>query len=452
MSASEATAPEVKQCGACAKELPKTSFSKKQWEHKKQRRCKDCIETDKPMTLVQEEIPKLEQAIAKSRKKKSKPVRAAAPTARYNTADYGSEIVAKLPSHICSWCGKVEETVPLSQCTGCKNIYYCGAECQKAAWPEHKLVCQQLKNERKEVKAAKKEQKIQQRQDGAIHVGSNTISEASGTGSFAYMSNPGAFSMAIYKGELRGLEQPGHFFSTEEARESVHKLLGAHGFQQLVARMEQQTRAAYGTYDVAEYFTKISELSAIDQFLFSCGPEPNIKRAKNMLEVVLQEIQISGLKPAGSQPDIGDITVRGYGLNALEWAARRGNYDIAEWLATDPRTKVMLTRKDSAPVAWACYTNRVELAKMLIKHGADSHATYDAVFGGKPPTHLAAENGQLLAVKYLVEECGHDIFERDSRGQNIRTCIRTNFRDWKNMPGSVAVDEYAKSKGVREYS
>lgn len=59
----------------------------------------------------------------------------------------------------------------------------------------------------------------------------------------------------------------------------------------------------------------------------------------------------------------------------------------------------MLTRKDSAPVAWACYTNRVELAKMLVEHGADSHATYDAVFGEKPPAHLAAENDQLLGVE-----------------------------------------------------
>ena len=42
----------------------------------------------------------------------------------------------------CAHCGKPSsETVKLSICTRCKAIKYCGAACQKAAWPKHKLVC-----------------------------------------------------------------------------------------------------------------------------------------------------------------------------------------------------------------------------------------------------------------------------------------------------------------------
>ena len=179
-----------------------------------------------------------------------------------------------------------------------------------------------------------------------------------------------------------------------------------------------------------------------------------LERVKSTLSHVLAQIGIYGLMPDGSVPNmnIGDITVRGYNLNALECASRRGNHEIAEWLSTDSRTKVMLTRTDSAPVAWACYTGNVELARMLVKHVANSHATTDVVLKKKTPTHLAAENSKLLAAKYLVEECGHGIRERDCSGSNIRTCIRKNFSEWRDLPGSVAVDEYAKSKGVRAYS
>jgi len=53
-----------------------------------------------------------------------------------------------------------------------------------------------------------------------MYVSSNSITEASGTGSFAFMSNPGEFSIAIFKGELGGFEEPGHFFSTDEAKEN----------------------------------------------------------------------------------------------------------------------------------------------------------------------------------------------------------------------------------------
>ncbi|XP_064097941.1 SET domain-containing protein SmydA-8-like [Macrobrachium nipponense] len=37
----------------------------------------------------------------------------------------------------CASCGRPAET----KCTGCRNVYYCGRECQKKGWPNHKDVC-----------------------------------------------------------------------------------------------------------------------------------------------------------------------------------------------------------------------------------------------------------------------------------------------------------------------
>jgi hypothetical protein len=206
--------------------------------------------------------------------------------------------------------------------------------------------------------------------------------------------------------------------------------------QSMQSRME-------GKFTTSFMFTDIKE------FLLLCGPMNDIDGAKSLLPLIMNTLRNIGVRTDGSIPSIADITPRGYKLNALEWASRRGNYEIAEWLATDPRTKIMLTRTDSAPVAWACYTNRVELARMLIKHGADSRSTTEMVFNYKPPLHLVAEAGQLLAAKFLVEECGHDINNTfDTLGQDVRASLRRYNTWWEDNPGCVAVDDYAKSKGV----
>jgi len=45
----------------------------------------------------------------------------------------------------CAHCRKkASETVKLSTCTRCKAVKYCGAACQRAAWPHHKGVCKRV--------------------------------------------------------------------------------------------------------------------------------------------------------------------------------------------------------------------------------------------------------------------------------------------------------------------
>ena len=84
--------------------------------------------------------------------------------------------------------------------------------------------------------------------------------------------------------------------------------------------------------------------------------------------------------------------VPGVGFTCLDWAARRGNYEIAEFLCTDPRSKSVATSPHGAPVGWACYTNQVDLAKMLVQHGASVAQTNLPLYG-RHPMFMAAENG-----------------------------------------------------------
>lgn len=42
-------------------------------------------------------------------------------------------------SHSCVKCNR--SNVPMSRCTRCKNVFYCGRDCQKADWKVHKLNC-----------------------------------------------------------------------------------------------------------------------------------------------------------------------------------------------------------------------------------------------------------------------------------------------------------------------
>ena len=45
------------------------------------------------------------------------------------------------PSKQCSACGKTD--VELMRCAQCKLTFYCGQDCQKKHWPEHKQLCKE---------------------------------------------------------------------------------------------------------------------------------------------------------------------------------------------------------------------------------------------------------------------------------------------------------------------
>ena len=53
---------------------------------------------------------------------------------------------------------------------------------------------------------------------------------------------------------------------------------------------------------------------------------------------------------------------------------------------------------------------------MLVCYGANPAQTDVLLWGSRPPVHVAAANGQLLAMKWLVEECHPDIHVESETG------------------------------------
>ena len=151
----------------------------------------------------------------------------------------------------------------------------------------------------------------------------------------------------------------------------------------------------FGTDQASEpiTFASVTELPLELQFLVSCGTIPNLALVRELLPVIVRT------------RDILELRVPSAGFTALEWAAKRGNFEIAEFLAThsDARGLVHI----GAPVAWACYTSRVKLAQMLVDLGADSAATNDVFWNCTPPLIAAAE------IKF-----GKDVVKRFQKAQS----------------------------------
>merc|ERR1711862_997562 len=78
-------------------------------------------------------------------------------------------------------------------------------------------------------------------------------------------------------------------------------------------------------------FTDFSELPAPLRVLVCCGPLPHIEVAKAALPEALQL--------CGGQ--LYHLRVPVVGFSALEWAAKKGNYDM-KWLCEDERTKGLI--------------------------------------------------------------------------------------------------------------
>ena len=81
-------------------------------------------------------------------------------------------------------------------------------------------------------------------------------------------------------------------------------------------------------------FRSMSELDPPIRFLLACGPLGDINVARGCIDEVIS--MIGG--------DICKLRMKSVLFTPLEWAAKKGNFDIVEWLCTDDRTKSLLPR------------------------------------------------------------------------------------------------------------
>jgi hypothetical protein len=53
-------------------------------------------------------------------------------------AIYHKHLLPPLPEKVCSVC---RSPMGINRCSGCRVVYYCGADCQKSDWRNHKVNC-----------------------------------------------------------------------------------------------------------------------------------------------------------------------------------------------------------------------------------------------------------------------------------------------------------------------
>ena len=313
----------------------------------------------------------------------------------YKAEGHGDDVLelATNPLHVCGGCGKSEGR--LRKCTGCGGVVYCGSPCQLKDWPRHKQACT------KEVTRLRQElRRLDQQQPREIdpqlttdmtklRVGSEFImSEATATGAVAVHNNPGGISSVT-------------FWEPERANPAYDSVLAEVAASRAARRLDH----GLGT---RVHYRKLDELELPLQFLLMCGPLVDLQRAQTLLEGLLSQLP---------PPGIAELRLHGKLFTPLEWAAKKGHLSVVEWLCTDKRTRPLVAV--GSPIGWACYTGRLEVARALLKYGADAAAAHEALWGGVPPLFAAAQNGHLELIKGLVDEAGQDLHAVDSHGLGV---------------------------------
>lgn len=204
-------------------------------------------------------------------------------------------------------------------------------------------------------------------------------------------------------------------------------------------------------------FETMSELEPSLQFLLSCGPLQDLELAQSTLDGVLASVERALTEGRRRPPKPGQpplpcfgpneliiaVRVPSAGFTALEWAAKKGNLQVVEWLCTEVRTKALI--RTGSPIGWACYTGRVECAKALLRHGADPRATDVFLWGGLPPLLVACQNGKLEAIKWLCVEVGIDLRTKDRNGKGVIHHIKEP-KNWEDVPCHVESLAWVKAR------
>ncbi|KZV65583.1 hypothetical protein PENSPDRAFT_655633 [Peniophora sp. CONT] len=100
-------------------------------------------------SLLPKELEKIDNTVAHSPDgdtRKGKSVRDKVCGSKKDKPDVSSALKGKSMRH-CGWCGEPKELRQLHICTRCKLKWYCSKECQREAWPHHKVSCRKAPSE-----------------------------------------------------------------------------------------------------------------------------------------------------------------------------------------------------------------------------------------------------------------------------------------------------------------
>lgn len=294
-------------------------------------------------------------------------------------------------------CGKCGTTDRLSLCSRCQCVCYCSKACQKAAFKSHKKVCGQI--------AGDSSLKCRiYRARSSIPTKAGVFVETSGVG----------FLNVFWSGKEGG-------DNTISFKEDL---------QMGVTERVSEVRRSDGNTINFRFFR---DLDPVWRLALTCGPLPSLDIAKASID--------DALRTVGG--DASRLRLPFVGFSPLELAAKKGNKAIVDWLCEDSRTKSLV--KTGSPIGWAMYTGRLDIARTLKSHGADHVATDAVLWNFKPPLLVAASNGQVEAMQFLVGECGQDIgtLDRDRRGV---LAIIEDIYQWNAQEGHSKAHKWAKKK------
>ena len=292
-------------------------------------------------------------------------------------------------------------------------MFYCNADCQRAHWKKHKSNCSRVLVQLEKALGGLKlagadvEPALYNYGSTTLPTQPSMISEVSGAGMASIFWNPNGESVINVS--------PDH----------AKLLSGGMG------------KAALEKFKASVITTKFSDLSDLDplmRFLICCGPLPDIRIAKESLSDALAIVN----------GDVRRMRFPVVGFTPLEWAAKKGNMETVKWLCTDERTKPLL--QIGCPVGWSCYTGQVDIARLLVKeYKVNPRRTDDFLWVGLSPLFVAAQNGQLEAMKFLVDECGMNIKDVVLNGRNVLKHIELS-PNWREIEGHKKSHKWAKKR------
>ncbi len=182
-----------------------------------------------------------------------------------------------------------------------------------------------------------------------------------------------------------------------------------------------------------------------------------------MLAILLGRYQIAqllieqGVDVNFTRSDLQGNFIPGCGQTALWWAANHGHLSLAEMLIQHGALVDTPDHFGGTPLTTAASSGHLEMVRYLVGQGADIHAKLTNIGhasrqpDGRKALHLAARNGNLRVVEYLIE-VGSNPDEPGGSGYTpLMLAAQDNSYDLANLLIQQGADVNAKHTGPGGY-